>query len=113
MALRFQEGSDEVDKEVRHERSIPLHLSLFAMIAAVVGVGSWISGETMHSYLREMEFVGIFWAIVWWVAPIYSEYRLRSKEIYGTVTEISQAISALQQRMNAIEDELRSRRYEG
>ena len=109
MCLRFQDGLDDVDKAVRGERSIALNLFLFSLLAISVGVVSWLSGKTLHSYFDEMGFLAIFGVAWWLVFPIYSELKLRSKETYGIVTEISQAISALQKKLDAIEDELRSR----
>ncbi len=114
MALRFQKGRDEVDQEVKEERSIPLHLFVFVLLASIVGVVSWVSGESLHSYEGKIVFIGVCAWVFWMVFPLYSEFRIRTKEIYGMVSEIEKAISGtkedhkeLLKRLSAIEDELR------
>jgi hypothetical protein len=53
--------------------------------------------------------------VLWLVSPIYYEFRIRPKDIYGTVTEIKTAVSSFSERygevlmlLDGLEDDLRS-----
>ena len=120
MALRFQ-NKDEVDHAVKDERSAALFscLFLFVLIAVISGIGSWLSGGTVRAYEKDLAELFAVLLALWFVSPIYYEFRIRTKETHGTVTEIEKAMSVwntsheeVLKRLDGLEDDLRSLKYE-
>ena len=117
MALRFQNGQDDVDQAVNVERRwlIPSFLAVAVIMAAV----SFLAGESLRSYEEVLGIAFVcFWA-AWLLSPLYHQLRIRSKEIHGMVTGIEQAISALNERhvemldrLHGLEDNLRSSKHD-
>lgn len=124
MALRFQNKGDEVDREVEASK-----MGLGCLFLGIVVVGAFyfawdvfIRGDQIDSALRSY-IVGcaliIFLAFILErrVLPKYQEFRIRTKEILGTVNEVEKIVFAVREdhkelleRLRAIEDELRSLR---
>lgn len=124
MALRFQKKGDDVDREVDESK---MGLGWLSLGIVLVG-GVWfawdmfIRGDQIGVAFRSYA-VGC--ALIIYVAfilerrvdPKFREFRIRTKEIYGMVSEIEKAVSTVKEdqkelleRLSAIEDELRSLR---
>lgn len=50
--------------------------------------------ESAKGHQRVILWMFLFFVVLWIVAPVYEQFRIRSKEILGTVTEIEKAVSA-------------------
>src|SRR5271157_3302646 len=117
VALRFQDRDDEIDRAAKEERATPVLILFFVLFAAIHGVVWWFSGGSLASYAKDLAWMLGFGLAYWMLAPFYYEFRIRSKEILGTVTKIEEAVSAVKEdqkelleRLSAIEDKLRSLR---
>lgn len=120
VALRFQNKGDDVDREV--EESKP---GLGCLFLGVVLIGAFwfawdvfIRGDQIDFAFR-IDAMGcaliIFLGFILErrVIPKYREFRIRIKEILGTVTEIEETVTALKadrsellERLSAIEEKL-------
>jgi len=125
VALRFQDKDDEVDREVEESKQ-----GLGCLVLGAVLFGAFyfawdvfISGRSINWAYRDMGgfavfvFVGVIMERL--VVPKYQEFRIRTKEILGRLTEIEKTVSMVKgdqkellERLSAIDDELRSLRYE-
>lgn len=122
MALRFQNKDDDAEKEVEISKT-----GLGWLYLGIVFVGTlwfawdmFIRGDRIDVALKSY---AIGCALILLVAfiferrvlPKYREFRIRTKEIYGTVAELENAVSAVNEnqreileRLSAIEEELHS-----
>ena len=94
MSLRFQE-QDEVDREIEEGSKGSLFLIIFGLIflAAILGLGNWLGGQALRTYLEEL---GALIAGAILVFPFYitqKELNIRVKEIDGKVSAIETALS--------------------
>jgi hypothetical protein len=121
VALRFQDKGDDIDREVKQSRP---GFGCALLLAIVFGAfffacDVFISGKSIADASRRLgEFAVVVAAVLaleWFVTPKYQEFRVRSKEILGTVTEIEEAVSEIREdqeklleRLRAVEEELRS-----
>lgn len=117
MTLRFQDKHDAVDRAAKEERATGVLVFMVVVLAAISGAVHWFSGKSLASYEEELAFYIGLGFLFWFLAPFYYEFRIRTKEIYGTVIENEKAISAVRkdqkellERLNAIEEEMRSLR---
>lgn len=111
MVLRFQDKDEEVDRAAKRERrSIVVFVGIGAL---VMGLWSWLSGDSLHSYGEFLAFAAVcLWAL-WMVSPIYYEFQIRTKEIDGKVSAIEAESRAakeeradLLEKLTAIEEKL-------
>lgn len=117
VTLRFQDKHDEVDRAAKEERATGVLVFMVVVLAAISGAVHWFDGKSLASYEEELGFYIGLGFLFWFLAPFYYEFRIRTKEIYGTVIENEKAISAVREdqkelleRLNAIEEEMRSMR---
>lgn len=119
MALRFQDGHDEVDRAAKESRATGVMVFLLLVIAVITGAINWFSGESLASYEKELAlYIGLAF-VIWLAAPFYHEFRIRTKEINGKVSAIEETVNSsreahekLLERLTAIEEELRALKYE-
>ena len=94
MALRFQDGRDEVDRAAKESRATGVMVFLLLLLAVITGAVDWFSGESLASYEKELAFyIGLAF-VTWLAAPFYHEFRIRTKEIDGKVSAIEEAVNA-------------------
>jgi hypothetical protein len=95
MSLRFQK-EDEVDEEVKHGRRTTLWeiVAFVLLVAALEGVSTWLHGDSVASYAKELGWLCAIGFLCWLVSPIYQEFRIRTKEIHGKVSAIEAAVNA-------------------
>lgn len=115
LALRFQDKDDDVDRAVKEARSASVFAGAFVFVlaAAIGGVVSWLSGDSLRSYEQYIAVgVACLWA-GWILVPIYEEFLVRTKEIDGKVSAIEKAVNGsnegheeLLERLTAIEDKM-------
>jgi len=116
VALRFQDGRDEVDRAAKESRATGVTVFLLLVIAVITGAIYWFGGESLASYEKELAFyIGLAF-VIWLAAPYYHEFRIRTKEINGKVSAIEEALNAsakrqskLMHRLTAIERALNVR----
>ena len=78
---------------------------MFVVIAAIIGVNDWMRGESLHSYELDVWWLFLCFLAIGIVNMVQGEFRIRTNAIYGRVREI-------EDRLGAIERELRSLRQE-
>jgi hypothetical protein len=122
MSLSFQK-EDEVDREIKEKRradASPAILGWTAILACyLVGVGlyDWLTDKPLKSYGQEIDwpltFVFFIVFAMWFLSPIYNEFRARTKEIDGKVSAIEKVVNAsmeghaeLLERLTAIDERL-------
>lgn len=119
MALRFQDKDDEVERfdfdalATEVGRELLGGVVLFVVVAVIMGVIAWVSGESLHTYEQDTAFAAaFFFGLVWVVIPLHVS-RIRAKSINGKVSEIEKAVTAakevraeLVERLNVIEGKL-------
>jgi len=96
MFLRFQK-EDDVDREVKEEnrRTVPwMVLFYIGLIAGVFGLSDWLRSQLPQSLWEELGVLFAIGFICWLVVPVYEEFRIRTKEIYGKVSAIEEAVIA-------------------
>jgi uncharacterized protein YfbU (UPF0304 family) len=111
VALRFQDGRDEVDRAAKESRATGVTVFLLLVLAVITGAIYWFGGESLASYEKELVFyIGLAF-FIWLAAPFYHEFRIRTKEIDGKVSAIDGALSSsreaheeLLKRLTAIEE---------
>lgn len=121
MALRFQDKGDDVDREVKDATPGLRGVFLFAILGgafyfAVDAVSAFISGRDISTSRDFAIFGAVFLfalgVVDRFVGPKYQEFRIRTKEILGSVTKIEEDHRELLERLRAVEEELRSHRFE-
>ena len=133
MALRFQGADDDVDREVRKSRGDwlwpgrgvgSLLLFVFFVGACYFASDVFISGKSIDRAFRDFAITGSIFLVAVLVVeglviPKYREFRIRTTEILGTVNQIDKAVSAVKEsqgklleRLSAVEEELRSLKYQ-
>lgn len=112
MALRFQE-KDDCDHAAKGERETWGLLTTLVLIAAIDGAFTWFRGESLASYGKNLAWLIGICFVSWIVIPFYHEFRFRTKETYGKVSAIEDALNAakedraeLLERLAAIEDKI-------
>jgi hypothetical protein len=112
MALHFQE-KDDVDQAAKEERHTGGLLIVLALYAAIDAAFTWFKGESLASYGKNLAWLVGIGFVLWMVAPLYYEFRFRTKEIDGKVSAIEEAVNAslegraeLLERLTAIEEKL-------
>jgi hypothetical protein len=121
VALRFQKASDDaVVRAAKEERHLPPLIFLLLLLGAIDGAISWLSGESLASYLKRFAVFCAIALLFELVSPIYYEFRIRAKEIDGKVSEIEKAVIAskenhaeLLERLAMIEEKLDSMETQG
>jgi hypothetical protein len=96
MSLRFQK-EDDVDREVKEENRITVPwmvLFYIGLIAGVFGLSNWLRSQLPESLWEELGVLFAIGFVCWLVVPVYEEFRIRTKEIYGKVSEIEQEVIA-------------------
>jgi hypothetical protein len=113
VALRFQDGRDEVDRTAKESRATGVMVFLLLLLAVITGTVDWFSGESLASYEKELAFYIGLTFVTWLAAPFYYEFRIRTKEIDGKVSAIEEAVKSsreahgeLLERLTAIEKKL-------
>jgi hypothetical protein len=123
MMLRYQ-NKDEVDQEVeaqtRSSAAFWLIMGvLFAVLAGVWVLVKWLLGHPLSSHEVAIVVIGslsvpiISLAGEYMIAPVYKEFRIRTKEIDGKLSAVESVIneskernSELLERLAAIENRL-------
>ncbi|MGA3371689.1 MAG: hypothetical protein ABSC48_08010 [Terracidiphilus sp.] len=115
MFLRFQK-EDDVDREVKEEnrRTVPwMILFYIGLIAGVFGLSDFLISKLPKSLWEELGVLFAIGFLCWLVVPVYEEFRIRTKEIYGKVSAIEEAVvsarevhAELLERLTAVEDRL-------
>lgn len=106
MTLRFQKA-DEIDREVNEERKINRWMipSLLAFIVAVFGIGDWLRGDSRSFWEKVAGAIAFGW--LWLlISPVYQEFRIRTKEIYGKVSAVEEKLDEMQNMLEQRIDEL-------
>jgi hypothetical protein len=125
VALRFQEN-DDVDREAKTSGT-GLGCGLLSAVVFGAFYFAWdvfISRKSIDYASRHLGEFAIFVVAVLGVqrlvGPKYQEFRIRTKEILGMVTEIEEVVSEVREdqkelleRVSAVEKELRSLKYQG
>jgi hypothetical protein len=100
MTLRFQKD-DEVDREVKAgRRRFPIwtFVFLFILLGVISGIAALIHGWSLVRLERELgEILGFSFFVALGAsifAPLYKEFRFRTKEIDGKVLAIEEALTA-------------------
>ncbi|MGA7885782.1 MAG: hypothetical protein WCA44_08575 [Acidobacteriaceae bacterium] len=126
MALRFHDKDDDVDKEVEVSK---MGLGCFSLGIVLVGAFwlAWdvfIRGDQIDFAFKSYAIgcaliILVAFTLERRVSPKYREFRIRTKEVFGTVIEIEKAISAVKEdqrelleRLRAIEEELHLLKFE-
>jgi hypothetical protein len=117
MALRFQDKHDDVSEAVGTEQKFLIWF--FAIGAAYMAIKSWLSGESTHSYEKTLVIAFVCFWLTWLTVPLFYEIRIRTRELYGMVSEINKTVSAFSEcheavleKLCSLEDDLRSLKYE-
>ncbi len=115
MFLRFQK-EDDVDREVKEEnrRTVPwMVLFYIGLVAGVFGLSDWLRSELPRSLWEELAGLFAIGFVCWLVVPVYEEFRIRTKEIYGKVSAIEEAVfnlkeshAELLEKLTAVEERL-------
>src|ERR1035437_3586570 len=112
MVLRFQER-DEVDRAAEKTQMTRVMVFLLLLFVVISGPVAWFRGESLALYGTQLAWAIGSCFVIWWVAPFYPEFRIRTKEIDGKVSAIEEAVNAskedhaeLLERLTAIEDKL-------
>lgn len=115
MFLRFQK-EDDVDREVKEEnrRTVPwMILFYIGLVAGAFGLSDWLRSELPTSLWEELGGLFAIGFVCWLVVPVYEEFRIRTKEIYGKVSAIEADVIAakeihaeLLEKLIAVEEKL-------
>ena len=111
--MRFGGKDDDVDQAIKKERWTVSLIGAVVFFAVIDGISAFFSGESLASYGRNLAWLIGFGIVVRIVAPLYYEFRYRTKETDGKVSAIEDALIdakdghvELLERLAAIEDKL-------
>ena len=118
MALRFQE-KDDCDQATTGAGETAGLLIMLVLYAAIDGAFTFFRGESLSSYGKNLAWMTGISVLGWIVLPRYNEIRFRTKETYGKVSAIEEAVNAskgshaeLMERLAAVEGKLDAMRRE-
>ncbi len=118
MALRFQE-KDDCDQAATEERETGGLLIMLVLYAAIDGAFTFFRGESLASYGKNLAWITGGGLVAWTLLPRYYAFRSRTRETYGKVSAIEEAVNAskkdhaeLLERLTAIEGKMDAMRRE-